>query len=245
MKVNFLIAGVQKGGTGSLNAYLRQHPQIGMAAKKEPHFFDHDALFSGDQPDYAAYHQNFEPRETIKSYGEATPIYTYWTPAMERIARYNSEMKLIVLLRDPAARAWSHWRMTRGRGVETASFSDAIRNEPRRANAASPRQHRTYSYVDRGRYGVQIRRMLGLFDRRQILFLKSEEFFRDAARELERVYEFLGVDPFRADTSRIHHVGPDCGSMPIADRAYLNETFRTDIEEVRGLLGWDCADWLA
>ena len=41
-KVNFLIAGTQKGGTTALDEYLRKHPQICMSTKKEVHFFDED-----------------------------------------------------------------------------------------------------------------------------------------------------------------------------------------------------------
>jgi Sulfotransferase domain len=244
MKVNFLISGVQRGGTSSLAAYLRQHPQIGMARKKELHFFDSEIFFSSDKPDYTEFHKWFEQSEQKKLYGEATPIYIYWEPAMRRALQYNPDMKFVVLLRDPTNRAWSQWKMNASQGRDTASFSEAIRNEPSRVREALPLQHRAYSYVDRGYYSVQIRRMFSFFERKQTLFLKSEDFFRDPARELGKVYEFLGIDTFNADTRRAYNVDCNNESMSFADRDFLNQTFRSDVEEVKSLLGWDCVDWL-
>jgi hypothetical protein len=60
MKVSFLIAGVQKSGTTSLNAWLRQHPAIGMARHKEVHFFDDETAHTADPPSYGAYHAMFD-----------------------------------------------------------------------------------------------------------------------------------------------------------------------------------------
>ena len=71
-----MIAGVQKGGTTSLDAYLRQHPDISMAKKKEVHFFDKRPP-TGIRPlDYWIYHQQFHWNEKARGakLGEATPI---------------------------------------------------------------------------------------------------------------------------------------------------------------------------
>ena len=65
MIVNFIICGVQKGGTSALDAYLREHPEICMANEKEVHFFDNEAYFVDGKPDYSKYHSSFSPRSRI------------------------------------------------------------------------------------------------------------------------------------------------------------------------------------
>jgi hypothetical protein len=127
-KVNFLIVGVQKGGTTSLDAYLRQHPRIGMASKKEVHFFDDEDRFGSGTPDYEVYHRHFDRLDSKSIYGEATPIYCYWSESMRRIREYNPDIKIIMLLRNPVERAWSHWRMETDRGADSAPFAMAIRH---------------------------------------------------------------------------------------------------------------------
>src|SRR5688572_4249341 len=108
-RVTFLIAGVQKGGTTALFDYLGDYPDIVLADAKELHFFDDEAQ-DWSAPDYGAYNARFSD-PAGRPCGEATPIYTYWPNSLERIAAYNPAMKLVVMLRDPVERAWSHWRM--------------------------------------------------------------------------------------------------------------------------------------
>lgn len=162
-KAGFLICGTQKGGTSALDHYLRAHPEIGMAREKEVHYFDNDSHFLNAAPDYAAYHAAFSPAPSHKILGEATPIYMYWHEAPRRIQEYNPEIKLIVLLRNPVQRAFSHWNMERARNLETLSFQDAIQNETGRCRTALPGQHRIFSYVDRGFYMAQLRRLWSFF----------------------------------------------------------------------------------
>src|SRR6201995_2856190 len=145
MKVEFVIGGTQKGGTSALASFLRQHPQICMPAdRKELHFFDREEAFTG-KPDYRAYHSSFRPEKNQTVIGEATPIYMYWNPAPARIWTYNPAMKWIVILRDPAERAFSAWNMEKQRGRENLSFEEAIEREAARCREALPMQHRLYS----------------------------------------------------------------------------------------------------
>ncbi len=219
MRVSFLVAGVQRGGTTSLDAWLRQHPSVCMANRKEVHFFDSDDHFRSP-PDYRGYHRLFSPREDALC-GESTPIYLYWADAARRIWQYSPLMRLIVLLRCPAEWAWSHWRLERSRGAEALAFSEAIRQESERSRAALPAQHRVFSYTDRGFYGEQIRRLRRFFPDEQLLFVKSENFFADPQRELDRICGFLGIGSMRFDVREQHQQSADCGVMPAADRAYL------------------------
>lgn len=242
-KIDFLLIGVQKCGTSALAHYLGQHPDIGMARIKEVHFFDRDENFAKQKTDYAPYHQHFDFSKNYNIYGEATPIYLYWQPACQRIWEYNPELKLIAILRNPIDRAFSHWTMEYVRKAETASFFEAIRQEPERLKDG---QHRVYSYVDRGFYANQIKRFQAKFSPEQLLFLKYEDFKADQKGTLAKVFSFLGVDAtgYAFTPERIHESVYHSSITP-EEREYLKSIFTADIHEVEKLLGWDCNDWLA
>ena len=242
MRVDFVIAGVQKGGTTSLFEYLRQHPQIAMPEVKETHFFDNEAEFRQSEVDYERYHRFFRERRTDAIYGEATPIYTYWPAALPRLRAYNPAMKIIVLLRNPVQRAWSAWRMEKNRGADSLSFSEAIHCETERSKEALPFPHRVYSYVDRGFYAEQIRRAQRCFPR-SVLFLKSETFFTDTEASVDRVLAFLGIAPHPIDTGSVHFEGLAEQGPDDSDHEYLLNRFDNDIASVETLLNWDCSDW--
>lgn len=244
MIVGFLIAGVQKSGTTSLDGWLRQHPAVGMARDKELHYFDNEILFASAAPSDAIYHAAFDATPGVLIHGEATPIYSYWSDAPRRIWTYNPRMRLIIILRNPIERAWSHWKMACRLNAEELNFSEAIRCETERCRVALPLQHRMYSYVDRGFYSEQIRRLRRFFPDEQLLFLKSETVFHDPHASLRRVCRFLSVP------ERAFEIGPplnhDEGKVAMlpADRRYLRDRLRDDIRQTESLLGWRCPDWL-
>ena len=95
-KVNFLIAGTQKGGTSALYEYLRIHPDIYMPDEKEIHYFDQDIYFPDEFVDATQYENIFETNGET-AVGEATPSYMYWEHAPARIWKYNPDMKIIEL----------------------------------------------------------------------------------------------------------------------------------------------------
>ncbi len=245
MKVNFIICGTQKGGTSALDVYLRGHPEICMANKKEVHFFDNEAAFRADAPDYTSYHSFFTPESRHKVVGEATPIYMYWRDAPRRIWQYNSDMKMIVLLRNPIDRAYSHWNMERQRNAETASFWESLRNEEERCREALPYQHRVYSYIDRGFYLEQLRRLWAYFPKKQVLVLRNEELQNNPNETLQKVFAFLGVNLLPLmNTVNIQNF-PHTSSMSKVERNYLRSVFEHEIRALERVLGWDCSNWLS
>ena len=244
-RIDFMIAGVQKGGTTSLDAYLRQHPGISMAKKKEVHFFDKRPP-TGIRPlDYWIYHRQFHWTEQAQGakLGEATPILTWWTGAMERLWQYNPDIKVIMLLRDPVERAWSHFRMDRRLQREGETFSNAIRTERERARRALPEQDRERSQVSRGFYAHQVRNLKRLFPDEQLLFLRSENLSATAQSELDKVTDFLAVERFGFTEEPRHNSATDSDRMTPEDRAWLEDVFRLDAEETRQLLGWERGPW--
>ncbi|HXA39815.1 MAG TPA: sulfotransferase domain-containing protein [Phenylobacterium sp.] len=238
-RVAFIVAGVQKGGTTALFDYLGEAPSLALSREKEVHFFDDEAI-DWARPDYGAYHAAFPPSDG-RLRGEATPIYLYWPQSLERIAAYNPAMKLIVMLRDPVERAWSHWKMEYARGAETQPFAWCVREGRQRLFAAEPwGVHREFSYVERGFYGEQVERLFGLFPREQALVLKAEDLRADPGPVLARVRGFLGLPPGAAPAPRDVHVGRemDYGSQLTAeDVAHLRAVYARDAARLADLTG--------
>src|SRR4051812_15175249 len=195
MKVDFVIGGTQKGGTSALDYFLRQHPEICMPTDlKEVHFFDREEMFQNGKPAYEKYHAHFRPGPQQRMIGEASPIYMYWNNAAYRIWSYNPQMKWILILRNPVDRAYSAWNMERARSNEQLSFEDAIAEESTRCREALPLQHRIFSYLDRGFYAAQIRRLQNIFGAQNCLILLNEDLQREHERTLRTVFAFLAVD---------------------------------------------------
>ena len=235
--VNFIVAGVQKAGTTALYDYLADDQALALSKIKEVHFFDDESI-DWSAPDYSAYHSQFDVNgPTIR--GEATPIYLYWPNALERIAAYNPDIRLIVMLRDPVERAWSHWRMEYSRGVETHPFSWCIREGRRRLLDAEPwGVHREFSYVERGFYGEQIERLFSILSREQVLVLTADSLRADPGAVLGQVADFLGTPKRNAITHREVHVGREVGAQLAADDAdYLRGLYARDMQHLGALTG--------
>jgi hypothetical protein len=244
-KVNFVICGTQKGGTAALDMYLRAHPEICMANEKEVHFFDNEDNFRTDAIDYGSYHSFFSPTPRHKVIGEATPIYMYWRDAPRRIWQYNPDMKLIVLLRNPIDRAYSHWNMEQLEKRDNASFWDAIHSEEERCREALPYQHRVYSYIDRGFYLEQLKRLWAYFPKQQVLILKNEDLQKRPNETLQRVFTFIGVSLLPLLNPVSVHGFPHTSSISKAERDYLRSVFEHEIRALERVLGWDCSKWLS
>jgi hypothetical protein len=236
--VNFIVAGVQKGGTTALFDYLSEAPAYSLSKVKEVHFFDDESL-DWASPDYHAYHAQFDWAEPDRIRGEATPIYLYWPRSLERIAAYNPAIRLIVMLRDPVERAWSHWRMETARGAETEPFSWCIRQGRQRLFDAEPwGVHREFSYVERGFYGEQLERLYSLFPREQVLVLQAEALRGAPSATLRQVSQFLGAPANGPVEHRDVHVGQKIGEpLSAADIAYLRDIYAEDMRRLAALTG--------
>ena len=242
--VTFLIAGVQKGATTALYDYLADYPDVALSRVKEVHFFD-DETQAWDRPDYGGYHAQFDA-PAGRPCGEATPIYLYWPNALERIFAYNPAMRLILTLRDPVQRAWSHWRMEYARGAEREPFAWCIRQGRQRLFDAEPSiapwgHHREFSYVERGFYAEQLARLFAVFPQDQALVLRAEDLRRDPAATLDRVRRFIGLDDAPPPPAREVHVGQDIdygAGLTADDVDWLRRIYARDQARLQGLVGF-------
>ena len=244
--VDFIIAGAQKSGTTALELYLSEHSEICVPRrKKELHFFDRDRNFVLQPVDYAPYHAFFAPLPSHRLLGEATPDYLYWHSAAERMASYNPALKLIFVLRNPVARAFSHWNMARHIGRDPLTFLDALHAEPERTRTMYAELAMRFAYIGRGFYAQQLKRLWRSFPREQTIAFKTEELLESPETVLVRIADFLGIAPFPSVVARIVHAYRYDRTISEEERRYLISIFEPEIRELERLLGWDCSAWLA
>jgi len=240
----FLIIGAQKGGTTSLFAYLARHPAIVVPFVKEVHFFDHD-YHRGESWYRSAYPR--PPSRAGSLAGEATPYYLYHPCVPERVHALNPAMKLIVLLRDPVERAYSHYTHAIRRGRERRSFEDALQGEPERMAVEEDRlrmdsryrsyTHQHHSYLSRGRYLEQLHRWREWFPPEQMLILRSEDMFAEPARVYAQALDFLGVADGGVARFAVHNAQPYRAGMSDAMRHRLVEYYTPPTAELQAWLG--------
>jgi hypothetical protein len=243
--LSFLIAGVQKAGTTALYDHLRAHPALEAPAQKELHFFDDEAR-DWSQPDYAALHGHFS--DPARRWFEATPITLFWPGALARVRAYRPEMRLILLFRDPIARAYSQWCMESARGDERLPFAAAIGPGRARLPPGAPRAPawRVFSYVERGFYGAQLDTALALFPRRQMLLLDAAGLASEPVPTLRRVTDFLGLAPLAAVADLRANVRLPAAfpSAPDTDSVtHLRALYRDDLALFTALSGIDVSAW--
>jgi hypothetical protein len=244
-RAGLFVAGIQKAGTTTLFRLLAQHPRLLAPTRKETHVFDDETL-DWTAPDPAGFHAMF-PGATPDRIGfDCTPIYVFWPPSLPRILRYNPDARIVIIFRDPIDRAWSHWRMERRRGAEPLSFSAAIREGRARLPAGDPLDPawRVHSYVERGCYATQIRRVLDIVPRGNLLFLDLGDLAADHRGVLDRIAGFLGIEPFPDLAARHDHASRADGQvMDAADAAYLRRVFLPEVEPLPGLTGLRVDRW--
>lgn len=190
--VDFMIIGAQKCGTTTLAAQLTNHVDVCFCKEKEPGFFnEHENWFER----LDEYHSLYSPKEG-QLCGEASTMYTFFPEYLdtpERLYAYNPNLKLIYVMRDPIERVASLYAHNVVRNIEKRLPEEAVLQDP--------------SYVNRSRYGMQLRPFIKLFGQEQILPIVFEEYIADQAATLERVSDFLGIsaDGFHNDEESHNH----------------------------------------
>ncbi len=202
MTPNFFIVGAAKSGTTSLDRYLSQHPEIYIAPRKETHFFAADHFlppFIGpgdewlnkrviwDKDQYARLFANVTGEKAI---GESSVFYLCFPGTAERIAQAVPNAKLIIILREPAARTHSAYMHAVRDGRETLEFAESLnREEERRKKGFEP----LWWYKELGLYYEQVKRYLDVFGTRQVKVLLNDELRANPELVLHDVFVFLGV----------------------------------------------------
>ena len=210
--VNLFVVGAAKSGTTSLASYLNQHPDIFVPEVKEPKYFsfnenvfphngpgdrDVDSKVIRDRESYEALYSN---GSSAQFYCDASVDYLFHEGVSKRIYQYNSSARIIIMLRNPIERAYSAYMHLVRDGRETLPFEDAVKLEEKRiANNWEFFWH----YRNCSMYSRQVKRYLDTFPNNQIKILLFENFVRDSQQVLSEISQFLGIDVWKFDTTKV------------------------------------------
>jgi hypothetical protein len=206
---SFLIIGAERAGTTSLYRYLVQHPQVMSATlhRKGAYYFA-----TNFDKGVRWYRAHFPTELAMRARarragvervvtGEACPYYIFHPLVPERVHALLPDARLILMLRDPVSRAYSHYQQEIVRGFEHLSFEEAIEAEPKRLAGQEERMrrdpgyysfsHQHHAYLARGRYLEQIQRWHASFAPDRLLVIDSAAFFADPDDGFSEVLRFL------------------------------------------------------
>lgn len=190
VKPTFLCIGVQKSGTTSLINYLSQCDEI-YIHPNELHFFDTTEL---TKKEIVKYENKFNTTKLI--IGEKTPSYNYLQFAMKKIHNYNPNIKLILILREPIARAFSQYNMflhTHNKTLNDVSDQQIIMDFEKEENVKlSELKSNGNYYIARGKYDEIITYILSMFPRKNIFIGISEEIKTNKQKYYNDIITFLG-----------------------------------------------------
>ncbi len=200
---NFFIVGVPKAGTTSLYEYLKKIPEIFMSPEKEPYYFT-TKTFSEEHPmipidNKKKYLNLFKNVKDEKIIGEATPNYLADPDAPKLIHQVSPDAKILISLRNPVERLFSHFLMFKGVGRIKISFSEYIEKEFKQEyDYGKSRLSLKSSF-----YSDNVKRYIDIFGKDQVKIIFFEELIEDTNSVLKDILKFLNVsnslDNFEAE----------------------------------------------
>ena len=228
---DFIIIGAPRCGTSVFYRLLCRHPKIKYVPKKEIHFFDWN-----HERGLEWYLSQFGHVPEERIVGEATPRYLAHPEVPERMVRVLPDVKLIVLLRNPVDRAYSHYHLLRRRGLEE-EFEAVLETERGwlEENSLEDPSAPT-NLLTTGIYVEHLKRWHRHYPREQLLVLKSEDFYARPRRALSTTREFLGLPEHRFNL-RIRRARHEYAPMNPETRKELVRFFRPYNEELYDYLG--------
>ena len=204
MKVGIFIVGTPKAGTTSLYHYLNEFPEILMSSEKEPDYFSvkeilEQGLYYGESKidSLIKYNNLFSKRDKEQFFGEASVSYLFYPEVSTRIKAYNPESKIIIMLRNPIERAFSHYLMDYRLGLTSKSFEEEFKNQE---------SLNFQQYFLLGNYYNQVKKYLKVFETKNVHIIWYSDFKQNAEKELQKVIDFIGLkSDFKVDLSKIHN----------------------------------------
>ena len=205
-KPNFFIAGAAKSGTSTLWKLLKKHPDVFMPPDeldKEPAYFS-PLKCRRTTEQYINLFQN--AREFHKRVGEASTAYLTDPASAGNIKAFDPESKIIIILRNPADRAYSAYNWMVMEGYEYAwNFKQALKLEEKRTNRDipnfwEPEYYWNYMYCGTGMYYEPIKRYIDLFHD-NVLVVKFDDFVGSLQSEYDKICSFLNIETNSASLS--------------------------------------------
>ena len=202
-KINLVLLGEQKCGTTALKYNLNKHPDINFIIR-EMHSFD------SNRDPLILYNKLINNGK--KYNGEGTPIYFYQTDCIEKIHKYNPNMKYLVILRDPIKRFLSSYNMFKEKGLEKRTLEKAFED-----NISDYKNNVVLStkfidgsmkhYLQRGFYIDQLRHILNFIPKESLHIIISEHLWENPQTEMNKITDFLNLNELLMDSYEKKNVG--------------------------------------
>ena len=234
---SFIITGSPRSGLGTIYHALEQHPALQVICKDENPHFANDALFGVGNPSNQRYDQHYVDYGEDLLHGEISSAYLTHPYAISRIHRYNPDIKLVIILRNPAMRTYSQWQYATAQGLETASFTDIL------TTTAQSVEDMT-AYQRNSLYGYHVSHILQYLDPHQVLFLKSDDLKEDPEVAMYRLFQFIGVPYLDLDLTA-QNIGSYASSLTAETYNQMMEAYTSDVKTLESLVGLDCSSWKA
>jgi predicted RNA-binding Zn-ribbon protein involved in translation (DUF1610 family) len=251
-KPAFIIIGAQKAGTSALFEILKQHPQLVAPVKKEVRFFDDFSEIT--YGDFVSYHDMFPLPYRLnpdKLTFEASPSYLFNPVCPLRIYRYDPEILLIVILREPISRAFSAWKMHRRfahssnpfirKLADHRIFVEAVKEELKELDT-NIWEKDLFAYIKRGIYIEQLERYLQYFPRDSLLVIEQSRLLHDPQTAFASVFRFLGINDRFIIKTKLVNSATNNEEMTSEVRDILRSFYRPYNERLFSLLGTEY-DW--
>ncbi|MFM7068701.1 MAG: sulfotransferase family protein [Actinomycetes bacterium] len=252
---DLLVVGTKRGGTTSLWRYLGQHPGVlplFPAAEHLKGLYYFDVHYDRGERWYRSHFASDTARRRHQRElgyapiaAEASPYYLFHPLAPARARATVPDARIVVLLRDPVERAFSHWKERR-RHTETLTFGEAVAAESLRIRGEEMRlrtdpsavsfAHRHQSYLAQGRYSSMLERWRSAFPAEQIDVVVSEEFFADPQRTVDQLTGALGLPRHPLGSVEAFNAAPSPDMDPEV-RAMLRRHFAPEVDRLEYLLG--------
>lgn len=215
--ISWCCIGAQKAGTSTLFELLNRHPNLFIPPGKEEPLF-HRPYDDAELAEYMARH--FPPDEVgARRAGTVTPQYLSSPATADRLHRAFPRARIVVLLRDPVRRAFSHYRMNVRRSIEQRSFSVAVADQVARLTDPAGQEmdpnDESSTYVQRGLYGQLLAPWFELYGDDSVHVAFTEDLEGDPLGTLHDVHRFLGVEPYTSGDEGIRrHADPPRHRFP-------------------------------
>ncbi len=191
---NFFIIGAPRAGTTSLYQYLKEIPGIYLSPIKEPNYFSGKTI-PDKKPyrpirDSESYLDLFGQTKDEKIVGEASTNYLYDPEAINLIHEKIPNARILISLRDPVERAWSHYMLLKNSGWKHYPFSEQIKRELKNEiNFKKP-----HIRLKAGLYSEDVKKYLDLFGKKQVKIIIFEEWIKNIKNTIEDILQFLDLN---------------------------------------------------
>src|ERR1700722_14804099 len=236
-KPNFFIVGAPKAGTTSLYYYLEEHPEVYMSVIKETNYFSNteireQGLYYNEEGVVSPgeYEAQFAGVANENAIGEASVSYLFYPSVPQKIKEFNPGARIIIVLRNPIERVFSHYLMDKRLGFVKMSLEDILSQKGKSNSLGLFYQQ----YIGLGLYYEQVKRYFDNFGRGRVKVFLYEDIVSDIDKVVKEIYNFLGVDDsYIAATDKKHNVflAP---KNPFIEKLYTLKFVRSAIKKIFG-----------